>query len=202
MQNIGLIGKARSGKDTAAAHLVASRSYTRLAFADPLKEMALRVDPFVFSRPYFEGLDTDDVRLSEVVEDFGWERAKDRFPEVRRLLQHMGQTVREYDEDFWLRILLDKVKGASLWNMPVVVTDVRYRNEALSLRRAGFKLVRIVRPEPTALPLTGASAIPARRLSDQATQHASETELDTFAADLDILNSGSIETLHAMISAA
>lgn len=194
MRNIGLIGKARAGKDTAAAHLVAARAYTRLAFADPLKEAALRVDPLI----PMNHLETH-ARLSDCVATAGWEGAKDKWPEVRRVLQQMGQTVREIDEDFWLRELLRKAVAAAEWNMPVVVTDVRYRNEAESLRRAGFKLVRITRPAPM---LTAGQPITARHLSDATAAHASETELDGFAADHVIDNGGSLDALHAMIAAA
>ncbi|MDX3550993.1 hypothetical protein PV729_04270 [Streptomyces europaeiscabiei] len=187
MRNIGLIGKARAGKDTAAAHLVRTHAYTRLGFADPLKEMALRVDPIIDTVGDDYGV--TEYRLSEIVREDGWESAKDNYPEVRRLLQQMGQTVREIDEDFWLGILLRKVAGAEKLNVPVVVTDVRYRNEAAALRLAGFKLIRLTRPQQH-----GKSAALAA--------HASETDLDTFAADLNIVNAGSIEALNAMIGAA
>lgn len=40
MQVIGLSGLARSGKSTAAAHLVSHHGYVRVRFADPLKAMA------------------------------------------------------------------------------------------------------------------------------------------------------------------
>lgn len=186
MRNIALLGKARSGKDSAAAHLVREHSYTRLAFADPLKEMALSVDPLI-PMNHLES----HSRLSDCVAAVGWEDAKDKWPEVRRLLQHMGQTVREIDEDFWLRELLRKVAGAAKLNMPVVVTDVRYRNEAESLRRAGFRLVRITRPGGTAMTMG----------EMRAALHDSETELDSFAADAVIVNGAGLDTLQAMISA-
>lgn len=181
MRNIGLIGKARAGKDTAAAHLVREHAYTRLAFADPLKEMALRANPIVKERPGWVS------RLVDVVSAYGWERAKDEYPEVRRVLQHMGQAQREMDEDYWLNILLRKVDGAAEWHMPVVVTDVRYRNEALALRERGFRLIRITRGVPAVL--------------DASAAHASETELDDFAADVTLVNGGSLDALYAMIGA-
>jgi hypothetical protein len=190
MRNIGLIGKARAGKDSAAAHLVATQAYTRLAFADPLKEAALKINPFV------DGFSND--RLADIVDADGWEYAKDVYPEVRRILQHIGQIVREIDEDFWLRECLRKVAGATKLNMPVVITDVRYANEAESLRRAGFLLVRIVRPART-IELTGAKAVSARRLSDASAAHASETELDGYPADFEISNAGSLADLGAAI---
>jgi hypothetical protein len=178
LHNIGLIGKARSGKDTAALHLVRTRSYVRLAFADPLKEMALSINPYV---PTGYGV---TVRLTALIADVGWEYAKDTYPEVRRLLQSIGQTQREFDEDYWTSALGRKVHNAERWNIPVVVTDVRYENEARMLRARGFKLVRIVRPET----MTGSAA-----------QHSSETALDGYAADVTIHNNGTVAQLHAAI---
>lgn len=185
MFNIGLIGKARSGKDSAADHLVRTRAYTRLAFADPLKEMALEVNPFI---PTGYGV---VVRLQTLIADVGWEYAKDNYPEVRRILQHMGQTVRERDEDYWTRVLGRKVAAAEAWNLPVVVTDVRYENEALMLRARGFRLVRIVRPALSAQTF---------RMEDNAARHASETDLDGFAADMEISNTGTLADLHEHIA--
>lgn len=184
-RNIGLIGKARSGKDTVAKRLGQRYAYQRVAFADPLKEMALRIDPIVIpdAYPQHDG----PVRLSQIVSGMGWESAKDNYPEVRRILQHCGQTMREADPDFWLRIALDKVREHNDAQLPVVVSDVRYRNEALSLRRAGFKLVRIVRPP-------NGTALTMREI--RAAMHASETELDGFTADLTLHNAGSLDELH------
>jgi hypothetical protein len=186
MHNIGLIGKARSGKDTAALHLVRTRAYTRLAFADPLKEMALTVDPYI---PTGYGV---TVRLSRLIADVGWEYAKDSYPEVRRILQYTGQTVREYDDEFWLTAMRRKLNNAEAWNLPVVVSDVRYPNEAGMLRSRGFRLVRIVRPNP----ITGTVLPPA----SAAARHASETALDGFAADVTITNVGSVTDLYEELS--
>jgi hypothetical protein len=200
--NIGLIGKARSGKDSAAGHLVRRFAYTRLAFADPLKEYALRVNPYVKTYTDTWGGHGDGYeRLTDVISAVGWERAKDEYPEVRRLLQSIGQAQREADADYWVNVMRRSLNGAEKWNMPVVVSDVRYRNEALMLRSRGFRLVRISRPA-MAIPLTGTGKISARYLTEPAAKHDSETELDDFAADLDIINGGSLEALYALIEAA
>jgi hypothetical protein len=184
LHNIGLIGKARSGKDTAALHLVATRAYTRLAFADPLKEMAIQLDPLVPT-----GIDSHGrihTRLSALIRDVGWEYAKDHYQEVRRILQTTGQTVREYDDAFWITSMRRKLNAAESWNLPVVVTDVRYPNEAEMLRSRGFRLVRIVRPQP---------------LSGYGNTHESETALDDYVTDVTINNVGSVADLHASIAA-
>ncbi|MFF1812396.1 hypothetical protein ACFVXW_25345 [Streptomyces sp. NPDC058251] len=177
-KNVAFIGKARSGKDTAGERLVNQWAFTRLAFADPLKRMALEVNPYI---PTSYGV---TVRLETLVADTGWEYAKDTYPEVRRVLQHMGQTVRELDEDFWVRVLMDKVRAADKWNMPVVVTDCRYRNEAEALRAAGFVLVRIKRPD---LMTTDT--------------HASENDLNSFPADETLINAGRLFDFHTAVDA-
>lgn len=168
--NIALSGKARSGKDTVAAYLADTYGYTRLALADPLKEMALSVDPLI---PTGYGV---HVRLTKLIADAGWDYAKDHYPEVRRTLQQMGQTVRALDSDFWIRVLLGKAADVS---GPIVVTDVRYPNELASLQRAGFAPVRITRP----------GLEPVR-------DHESETALDMTTFTDRIVNDCDIPCLH------
>jgi hypothetical protein len=179
MYNIGIIGKARSGKDTAALALVVEHHYTRLAFADPLKELALAIDPLIPTSIDSRG--RIHTRLSALIRDVGWEYAKDHYQEVRRLLQRTGGGVREIDETFWLAATRRKLNAAEAWNLPVVVTDVRYPNEANMLRSRGFRLIRITRPG----------------VADD--QHDSETALDTYPADLTIENTGTVDDLRQAI---
>ncbi|QBZ73335.1 deoxynucleoside monophosphate kinase [Streptomyces phage RemusLoopin] len=177
-KHVGLIGKARSGKDSVAKRLVQGRSYTRIGFADPLKAMALQTNPLIPTSPGVV------VRLAALINDVGWEYAKDTYPEVRRLLQNIGQTVRLHDEDFWVRLALRKVDAADSWNLPVVITDVRYENEAMALRQRGFALVRVTRP--------GAGA-------GENAGHKSETELDYVHTDLTIGNTGTLDDLNKIV---
>jgi hypothetical protein len=175
LPNIALIGRSRSGKDTAAKHLRKYHGYIPMAFADPLRKMALEIDPLI---PAENG---EHVRLRPLIEFAGWEYAKVRYPEVRRILQHVGQSIRDRDPDYWASRLMRRVEVEASWNdRPVVVTDVRYRNEAEALSDAGFRLVRIVRPS---LPnQTGA-------------EHESETALNNFRADAVIRNDSTPELL-------
>lgn len=182
MQHVALMGKARSGKDTVAQILVRHAQYTRLAFADRLKEAALRVDPYVYAEAA-PGHVTQ-FRLSGVVEKFGWERAK-TFPEVRRFLQEYGQTVREMDQEFWVKPVVDQMMSGFHLNMPCVVSDVRYRNEVTAMRRAGALIVRVERP--------GAG------LTGDAGTHASETELDDVEPDVTLYNGGDLDDLRGYV---
>ncbi|GAA0641316.1 hypothetical protein GCM10009548_01880 [Streptomyces malaysiensis subsp. malaysiensis] len=151
MPNIGILGRARSGKDTAGRWLVENRGYNRVAFADPLREAALDLDPIVdtFVARRASDLETvaDVLRLSDVVGDMGWDQGKDDHPEIRRILQQLGHSIRTLDEDFWLRQALKTADEASQrTGLPCVITDVRYPNEVAALRERGWHLVYIDRP--------------------------------------------------------
>ncbi|MFD4797201.1 deoxynucleotide monophosphate kinase family protein [Streptomyces anulatus] len=184
-RHVALMGRAGAGKDTAAARLVQRYAFVRVAFADPLKESALRLDPIVGAEGTSYG--ALPIRLSDVVKRYGWDRAKNSYPEVRRTLQNLGEAVRADDPDFWLRMALDKVTTADRWSLPVVISDVRYANEADALRAAGALMVRIERP--------GASA------GGEAARHVSELDLDAYPADVTVSNTGTVADLDALVDA-
>lgn len=175
MGNVGIIGRARAGKDTAGKWLVDERGYRLVGFSDALRDVALRADPWIVH----EGVDAhNDIkeRLSEVVAEIGWEAAKD-IPEVRRFLQELGTSMRTVDADVWIRPVLAKTREANDAGVPVFVSGVRFPNEAASLRRAGFHLVYIERP-----------GVPHM-------DHESEGALTADDADYRIVNAGSLEQL-------
>lgn len=163
---IGLIGRARAGKDTFADHLVLAHGFTKASFAAPLKAAALRLDPIIYAS--YTGRLT---RLSQVVAVIGWERAKDDYPEVRAILQRLGtDAIRKIDDGFWVR---QAVAGLDP-DTPTVFTDVRFPNEADMLRSRGGVLVRIVRP---GVEVAGSA-------------HVSETALDLYPVNLTVSNDG------------
>lgn len=175
--DIGLIGRARTGKDTAAAILRRKWGHERLAFADPLRDALAALDPIVYNAN-----DHSFHRYTAVLDAIGYEAAKDRVPEVRRLMQHMGVGMREHlGPDVWVEALMRRVDALQP-TRPVVVADVRFPNEAERLRREGFVLVRLTR---AAAPSAGS--------------HVSETALDDFAADITFANDGSLDELEAFL---
>lgn len=182
LPDLGLLGKARSGKDTTAEYLVRRYGYTRVAFADALKAAAVAVDPIVEVYSTHWG-GAAFRRLSDVVAEVGMETAKNTVPEVRRFLQALGVSMRDHvDPEVWVGAA---VRIAQQAEGPVVFTDVRFPNEAAALERLGFRLVRIVRP--------GAG------LDGPAGAHSSETALDGRQVDAEVLNDGTIEDLHRRI---
>jgi hypothetical protein len=171
---IGIMGKAGSGKDSFAARLVSHHGYRRLAFADPLKELAVSLDPILQLDASWGG---HHIRLTEILSSMaGWHQAK-QLPAVRQYLQNLGVSVRDYvGEDSWIRAVANR---AAFVPGPVVVTDVRFHNEADWIQRAHGALVRIVRPG-----------------LDDRDGHVSENELNARVANHVIVNDKGLDSLH------
>jgi ABC-type oligopeptide transport system ATPase subunit len=185
-QSIGLIGQMGSGKDTVANLLCGSYGFGRVAFAEPLKKLVIEADPLVgCGGPQDrQNLAASPMRLSDALMTMTFEDAKRAYPEVRRALQRIGQGARQIDPEFWIRQALTDVEYIRACGMPVVVTDVRYRNEADALRAQGFKLVRVKRDVSTTAGLTSEET--------RAMLHPSETDLLRYAVDVTIRNDGDL----------
>jgi hypothetical protein len=135
---IGLVGYARSGKDTVAEYLVKNNGFTRRAFADPMREALLRLDPRINV-----GTMTG-VALSRTVKELGWDYLKEHSEDVRHLLQRMGTEVgrQMFGEDVWVNKAMENIYRED----HIVFSDVRYQNEADAILRAGGRLWKITRP--------------------------------------------------------
>lgn len=140
----GLTGYAGSGKDTAANYLVEKHGFTRVAFADKLREFCLEIDPRVSSRDR-SNYPGERFLLSTLVDEFGWDTAKREYIEVREFLQGVGHGARvSFGDLFWIeRALTPEV----LSNDRIVVTDVRYKNEVDHIAGLGGFIVRINRAD-------------------------------------------------------
>lgn len=168
---IAFCGYAGSGKDEAAKALPL---FTRVAFADAVREAALALDPIVKSYDEVTYHLTDLVRLK------GWGEAKQE-PEVRRLLQRMGTEAGRdiHGQGCWVRIAARKIAAAG----DVVITDMRFPNEVEFVRQLGGKIIRIVRPGVG--PVNG---------------HCSESF--QIEAHIEIVNDGTVDELHEKVREA
>ena len=179
---IGICGYKRSGKNEVARILTERYGYVQRNFADPLKAMALAIDPVI----EYDGLnETLHIRLADLVECDGWETAKE-IPDVRRFLQRLGtEGVRQHlGIDAWVAAWRNGV--AREWardeTRRIVASDVRFLNEAQAIRAAGGQVWRIGRPGTT---------------SDG---HASETEFDDIVPDRIIWNDDTLDILAGRVS--
>jgi hypothetical protein len=175
--------------------------FERIAFADVLRDIAYAIDPHVFAPiegvPYEPGPIDEGVspfighyapepagfyaRLTNIIDAWGWDYAKNNVPDVRRLLQRLGTEAGRdiLGENIWVDTAFSRAAGGRL-----VVTDVRFPNEAQGIRDRGGLVIRIERP-----------GVGPRN------DHPSETSLIGYAFDHVIDNSGSIEDLHESMRA-
>jgi hypothetical protein len=146
---VGLAGYARTGKDTVAGYLAEQHGYERLAFADKLRELALEIDPLIDGEGYIH-----PVPWKLLVKANGYEGAKELGG--REMLVKLGAGCRKVlGPDVWLDALLPLPKqphtgvmpfGSAVGELPTVVSDVRYLNEAQRIVDLGGEVWYISRP--------------------------------------------------------
>jgi len=182
---LGLNGYAGSGKDAAAAALV-EHGFARVAFADVLRNMLYATDPHIplvtteteLNRVWESNREVE--RLSFIVDDVGWDDAKNTYPDIRRLLQTLGtEGGREIlGENIWVNTALGDTKPGD----NIVITDVRFSNEANAIRERGGMVVKIVRE--------GVGPV---------NNHISDNAMEFYDFDYIINNNGTLEDLHQEI---
>ena len=161
---VGFSGKARHGKDTAAGAIEGAQ---RVAFADSLRRgMAAMFD--------LQDCHFSDRLKEEVVDALG--------ASPRELMQAFGQAGRDLVPDLWCRVAFQRANRLLAEGRDVVMTDVRYRNEAEGIRARGGVVLQIVRED-------------APEISNPA--HPSEN--GGVIPDAIIMNDGSVEELRAAV---
>lgn len=180
---VGLAGRKGSGKDEAAKALVAD-GWVKVAFADPLRDLLYILNPIV--RPeHDEFVHPVCERWAEIFDTEGYDELK-QIPEARRLMQVFGtEVVREhFGQDAWVRLTVEKILAIGSAN--IVVSDLRFNNEARALHNLGSTNINIVRPD----------------LDSPDDPHVSETGVAQRHLDKTLRNVGSINDLHTWIRSA
>jgi len=169
---IGMCGAAGSGKDTVADIL----GFERVAFADPLYEMVAIVT----------GMTPDEMRGRETKE-----RTIDWLGHSpRQLLQTLGT---EWGRDtisqtIWIDTAMRRVRRLLDDGRDVVITDVRFDNEAAAVKAAGGVVWQVVR---------GAGGI-----HGLAARHSSESGVSPVLIDRVLGNWSTIERLRQTVEGA
>lgn len=189
---IGFTGKKQSGKDTAASHLV-DKGWKRIAFADPMRWCLEALDPIVELGMVFGAKEDDNPHYqytyNGLVTASGYDTAKETCPEFRRLLQVFGTEVGrnilgEYLGNIWLQIARQRIFGEQLEGNHVVITDVRFDDEAEMIRDLGGLVIEIQRGE-------------ADKAKDS---HVSEKGVSRHLIDHTIQNNDSIDHLRQWVA--
>lgn len=170
---IAFSGFQGSGKDSCAEVLVQEYGFTKIAFADAVREAALAIDPIVV---YQEHIATN---LSSVVNEIGWDRAKREIHEVRRILQRVGTEAGRnlLGENIWIDLLFSRYPDMAKSDTRYVITDCRFQNEVHFVQARRGTLVWVQRP------------------GVESDGHSSESRSIADFADYTIDNDSSIEDL-------
>jgi hypothetical protein len=167
---VGLAGRARSGKDTVANILRVERRFVQLSFAAPMRRFVANL------------LGCHVADLEQIKED-PHELLGGKTP--RFAMQTLGT---EWGRDtiagdLWIRCCLAAARREAQCGHDVVISDVRFENEAAAIRAAGGVVWHISRP--------GAA------IAESA--HRSEAGLAAAPQDETIVNDGTLEKLAARV---
>ena len=177
---IAFVGRMRSGKSSAASHLETAHGFRTVSFGTALRRVAYEL---------FDGTTVEAYRTEYTYDTCPFTGGQivigKRKP--RRLLQDVGQALRELDEDVWVRQLAVTVGVyESLYvTNGIVIDDLRQPNEYEWAKDNGFTIIRVNANEDTRLAR-------ARAAGDDFTtddlRHETELHVDDFEADYDIWN--------------
>jgi hypothetical protein len=162
---IGIAAPAQSGKSTVAAYLMKSLGYEEDSFADPMRNFVCTI----------LGIDRATLeRDKEVVVPWVGKSP-------RQMLQTLGTEWgrQMVDTDLWLNSCLRRTEGRR-----VVISDVRFDNEAQAIRDNGGTLIHLSRPDGR------------RTVAD----HISEAGVKWKKGDVRLINDSTLENLEALVA--
>ena len=177
---IGLVGTARHGKSTVANWFVSQRQYKEFAFAAGLKDACKIIFGLTDEQLHGSLKNTIDPFLGAT---------------PRRILQRVGSDLFRDQLPFVLPEL--PLQNGSIWMLrfdkfyaettpsPIIVSDVRFRNEAENIKSKGGILLRIIRPDHPGCV--------------NELDHISEQESDGIEHDICVVNDGSVEDLYKQL---
>lgn len=180
---IGFCGKKRSGKDTGASILINKYGFIRYAFADALKNACSEI--FLLSEEQVNGNKKEEIderwNLSprKIFQIFGTEIFREK-------LDNFFPELKEYKNNFW-------INRFKLWynnetkknpNVKIVITDIRFPNEAEIVKELGGNIIKVQRNNNN---------------KNNNDKHSSESLIDTIKGDFNIINDRDIKTYHVEI---
>ncbi len=176
---VGLVGTKGVGKDTAGRYLVNVCGWHRVALATPLRNAVKSMfaltdaqcdDPVLKEEPGALG-----VSFRRGAQILGTDLVRNQLCGTNGLLPELGK------KGLWIQHMERAIADARCKGRRVVITDVRFPDEAAAIVALGGKLIRITRP--------------GRELASE-DNHASENNIDNIATHFPLLqieNNGSCD---------
>ncbi|WP_427036541.1 AAA family ATPase [Cytobacillus pseudoceanisediminis] len=167
---VAVCGTLRSGKDTVANWFKEKEKFTSFAFSEGIWTTGRLLFPHEFNNPKVK---------------------------PRKMLQDLGQKLREIDPDVWVRYTFNRIEevGANR----VIVTDLRQPNELEALKNDGFFIIRVNAEPEVRIERAKAAG---DKFNYQDMLHETEKHVQGFQVDFDIDNNGTIEELESQIEKA
>lgn len=184
---IGLTGPSGAGKDSVARALEARFKIAPVSFANTLKAEiveAFSADERLFHDPALKTIQTDALLLRHCEDPgfvaYAWEISDLKAVTPRTIMERWGDYRRSQDADYFVRRVFQTL---SLYEQmggldAVLITDVRFSNEAQLIEDFGGELWRVTRPGLV-----------------RQSYHRSQHELDNWPVRHEIPNAGSLEQL-------
>ena len=163
---IGLTGYARSGKSTVAAILRQAHAFHEISFAEPIRDFTRQLLGYSFAE--LEANKETPIDWLDGVTP-------------RRMMQTLGTEWgrQMIHPEIWVRVAIQEAKACMVeGGSDIVISDVRFPNEAAAIREAGGVIWRVYRTETE--PKPGQELHPSEA-------HVSEIEFDGFISNLSTL---------------
>lgn len=168
---IGLLGRSRVGKDTAAKCIieaVGSENASIRRLSQPLKDAVCALYGFTSEQVEEEAKEVIDPRYGKTPRSC-----------IQLLCDHMMQL---HGRDFFSKQLFGRYDSGAFGDKYVIVPDVRFEHDISEIRKRGGIVIKVERNSPT---------IP---------HHAWEDKIDTLQGDVLVRNDGDIVTFQHEVS--
>ncbi len=178
---IGITGYKRSGKDTAGEYFI-ELGYIKYAFAGPLKKACQEI--FMFTDEQTEGNDKEkldnrwNISARKVFQRFGTEIFRENLADFYPEMENIKENFWAYRFKIWYENQLKINK-----DIKIVVTDVRFDNEANIIKELGGIIIKVERKNKKNLD-----------------QHKSETSIEKIKCDYLVKNDSNIENYYKKLS--
>lgn len=175
MTVIGVVGSAGHGKSSVSGFIVDHFDFIEMSFAEPIKIACMHIF---------------DLRVDQLHDRVLKEQKDNRWDlSPREMFQKLGTDFGRdmISEDIWIQNLESRIINAIKDKKNVVVSDVRFHNEADFLRqRFNAQIIRVHRPTFDCLNINQA-------------KHISEIAGVSIHADYNIYNTASLEDLEKSV---
>ncbi len=120
---VAFCGIAGCGKDTIAKYLISELNYTRVAFADALRDICASL------YPELKEYNSDELK-DIIIPKYGMS--------AREIWIKVSKTLRDIDDDIWISKTSQKLQTI---DTNIIVTDCRTFKEFEMLKTSGFKII-------------------------------------------------------------